>query len=75
MLFAAHFASCVQAPLLVLHVVHESSNEPGFYKSNGHGGVDLRRPMEDVAGDMLAAFIEEVSGYVAAPRVLATAQK
>lgn len=75
MLFAAHFASCVQAPLLVLHVVHEPGNEPGFYKSNGHGGVGLRRPMEDVAGDMLAAFIEEVSGYVAAPRVLATVQK
>ena len=73
-LFAAHFASCVQAPLLVLHVVHEPNNEPGFYRSNGHGAAGQSRPMEDVARGMLTAFLEEVHGHESAPRVLATAQ-
>jgi nucleotide-binding universal stress UspA family protein len=74
LLFAAHFASCVQAPLLVLHVVHEPNNEPGFYQSKGHGAAGMSRPIEDTARDMLAAFIAEVSGHVSAARALATAQ-
>lgn len=74
LLFAVHLTSCVHAPLLVLHVVHEPNNAPGFYRSNGHGASGLSRPIEDVARDMLTAFVEEVSGHISDSRTLATAQ-
>ena len=60
LLFAAHFASCAQAPLLVLHVVHEPGNEPGFYRRERHPDSALMRPLEDIARDMLAEFVAEL---------------
>ena len=56
--FAANLIRCVDAPLLVLHVVHESGNEAGYYRRNGTPG--MLRPLEDVAGDLLQAFVDEV---------------
>lgn len=58
LLFATHLGRCVQAPLLVLHVVHDLNHEPGFYSKNGV--IDSMRPIADVAADMLVEFIDDV---------------
>ena len=62
LLFAAHFAGCAQAPLLVLHVVHEPRQDPGFYR-RGRVHSTLMRPLEDVARDMLTDFMAEVGRH------------
>ncbi len=56
--FAANFIRCVDAPLLVLHVIHEPGHEPGFYRNTGTPGT--LRPVEDIARDMLAEFVAAV---------------
>jgi nucleotide-binding universal stress UspA family protein len=58
LLFAAQTARCIGAPLLILHVVHEPVDQPGFYRKNGDAGS--LRPMEDVARDMLKRFVDEM---------------
>ena len=58
--FAANFIRCLSAPLLVLHVVHETGNEAGFYRSNGTPGT--LRPVDDIARDMLNEFVADVCG-------------
>jgi nucleotide-binding universal stress UspA family protein len=58
LLFASQFASCVGAPILVLHVVHDQNRKPGFY-TNNRSRMSMR-PMVDVAADMLDEFIEDV---------------
>ncbi len=72
LLFAAHFAGCARAPLLVLHVVHEPRQDPGFYR-RGPRGSTLMRPLEDVAHDMLADFMAEVGRHDSAREALAGA--
>jgi len=73
-LFAAHFAGCAQAPLLVLHVVHEPRQDPGFYRRGRQGDTGFVRPLEDVAGDMLADFMSELQVHEALHEVLAGAR-
>ncbi|MEZ5540976.1 MAG: universal stress protein [Pseudomonadota bacterium] len=58
--FAANFMRCINAPLLVLHVVHEAGSEAGFYRRNGTPGT--LRPVEDIARDMLQEFVDDVCG-------------
>jgi nucleotide-binding universal stress UspA family protein len=72
LLFAAHFSGCAQAPLVVLHVVHEPRHDPGFYR-RGHASSTLMRPLEDVARDMLADFMAEVGRHDSIREVLAGA--
>lgn len=50
-------ASALKIPLLVLHVVHDLGEAPGYYSVKGMG-KQLRR-MEDVAADMLEDFMNE----------------
>jgi nucleotide-binding universal stress UspA family protein len=73
LLFAAHFAGCAQAPLLVLHVVHEPRQDPGFYRRAAAGHSGLMRPLEDVAGDMLVDFMAEVGRHESTRGTLAAA--
>jgi nucleotide-binding universal stress UspA family protein len=56
-LFAAQYAECARAPLLVLHVVHEPRNRPGFYRDPKHSRPGFFRPIDDVARDMLTEFM------------------
>ncbi len=56
--FASQWASCVSAPILVLHVVHDQNGKPGLYTNNRNRSS--MRPMDDVAADMLDEFIEDV---------------
>ena len=72
LLFAAHFAGCAQAPLLVLHVVHEPRQDPGFYR-RGRVNSTLMRPLEDVARDMLADFMAELGKHDSIREALARA--
>ena len=58
LVFACELALCMQAPLIVLHVVHDPGEAPGFYagkrKRNG------LQKMEDVAAEMMDDFLEQV---------------
>ena len=47
----------MKAPLLVLHVVHDPAESPGYYRKDVK---DLVRPMEDVAEKMMRKFIKSV---------------
>lgn len=58
LVFASRFIGCVQAPILVLHVIHDHNRRPGLYKSQRRNGP--LRPIEDIAADMLAEFVETV---------------
>lgn len=70
LLFASHFVSCVRAPILVLHVVHDLNSKPGLYR-NIHSEGSMR-PIDDVAADMLAEFLEDVRQYNPASNALAS---
>ena len=56
LVWACGFAHCVDAGLVVLHVVHDPGDAPGYYRM---GEQDLLRPMEDVAAEMLEHFLED----------------
>ncbi len=73
LLFAAHFAGCAQAPLLVLHVVHEPCNAPGIYR-RGQANSILTRPLEDVARDLLADFMADLHRHESVRDMLAGAR-
>ncbi|MDH3472870.1 MAG: universal stress protein [Rhodospirillales bacterium] len=58
LLWACDYAGCVKAGLVVLHVVHDPADAPGYYRK---GKKDLLRPMEDVAIEMMDEFLAEVA--------------
>lgn len=55
LLFAADLATCLPCPLIVLHVVHDPGQAPGYYAMKGRK-KQLRR-LEDIAADMLEEFM------------------
>lgn len=55
--FAMRLAEAMKLPIIVLHVVHDPGESPGFYAGQGEGrGV---KRMEDVASEMLIEFMEK----------------
>jgi len=72
LLLASQFASCVGAPILVLHVVHDHNRKPGLYTNNRNRSA--MRPIDDVAADMLDEFIEDVRRYDSGSEALASAR-
>lgn len=58
LLFASELADCMGRPLIVLHVVHDPGDAPGFYA--GRQSKDELRKMEDVAADMMAEFMDKM---------------
>jgi nucleotide-binding universal stress UspA family protein len=58
LLYALELAEQLNAPLTVLHVVHDLAEAPGYYSVKGRK-KQLRR-MEDVAADMLNEFIQKM---------------
>ena len=58
MVCAAELAEKLESKLVILHVVHDPGNAPGYYSVKGRG-KQLRR-MEDVAAEMLAEFLEKM---------------
>ena len=56
LLCAAEMAATLGNPLVILHVVHDPGDAPGYYSVKGRD-QQLQR-MEDVAADMLAEFFK-----------------
>ena len=57
--FAANMAHLMNARIVVLHVVHDPVDVPGFYVHEEKKERRLRR-MEDVAADMLTRFMQKM---------------
>jgi nucleotide-binding universal stress UspA family protein len=55
LIWACQYANLTGAVLVVLHVVHDPGDAPGYYR---RGEEDALRPMEDVAREMLEEFLE-----------------
>lgn len=56
---AAELSALMKAPLLILHVVHDPGEAPGYYAVKGYD-KHLRK-LEDVAAGMFEEFIQEFS--------------
>lgn len=56
LLFASELAERMDAPLVVLHVVHDPGEAPGFYAGKKQNQKGLMR-MEDVASEMMDDFL------------------
>lgn len=57
LVWACRYANLTGARLLVLHVVHDPGEAPGYYR---RAEEDALRPMEDVAKEMLEEFLQTV---------------
>lgn len=56
--FAARLTSGARTPLLVLHVIHDSGSDPGYYRRQ-HGNNPLL-PLTDIAAEMLEDWLLRV---------------
>ncbi|MGD8645122.1 MAG: universal stress protein [Desulfobacterales bacterium] len=54
--FASQLAGKLKAQLLVLHVIHDPAEAPGFYAQKGKKKKFLKS-MEEAAGEMMEAFL------------------
>jgi len=59
LLSAAEFAVCFDQPILVLHVVHDPGDMPGYY-TRAFKKKGLRR-IEDAASEMLEEFLARIA--------------
>ena len=57
LVWASDYADCTGAPLLVLHVVHDPAEAPGYYRKDE---ADWARPMAALAEDMMHDFMKEM---------------
>lgn len=57
LVWACRYAELTGAGLVVLHVVHDPGDAPGYYRQSEENAL---RPMEDVAKEMLEEFLERV---------------
>lgn len=71
LLCAAELASILKSPLIVLHVVHDPGEAPGYYTVKGQK-KQLHR-LEDVAAGMLETFLHEMKKKHPCYPALATA--
>ena len=51
-------AALISAPIIVLHVIHDPAESPGFYNKPGHSAL---LPLEDIASEKMEAFILRIS--------------
>ena len=75
--WAGHYATAIGAALEILHVIHDSADSPGAYKSDNG---DALEPMADVAERKLVEFVDrmkrndpQISGLDAAERLCQSA--
>lgn len=59
LLFAADLASCLNSTLLVLHVIHDPAEAPGFYAQKGKKKKFLYT-MEEAANEMMDGFLKKL---------------
>ena len=72
LLCAADLADMINEPLIVLHVVHDPGEAPGYYVVKGRK-KQLHR-LEDVAAEMLQEFVDNVKNKNPHNKALKTAQ-
>ena len=56
LVFASGLATCLSAQLLVLHVIHDPAEAPGFYAQKGKKKKFLKS-MEEAAEEMMEEFL------------------
>lgn len=66
LVWAAEYARTFGVPMVVLHVVHDPVETPGYYLKL-HGGTESGegmelRPIKEAAEEAMKAFLDEVSG-------------
>ena len=59
LVFASRLANCLEAKLLVLHVIHDPMEAPGFYAQQRKKKKYLQT-MEEVAKGMMAEFLKKM---------------
>ena len=59
LIFASHLAEKLSARLLVLHVIHDPAEAPGFYAHKGKKKKFLQS-MEDAAEEMMQGFMKKM---------------
>lgn len=59
LVFASQLASCLKAKLLVLHVIHDPEEAPGFYAQKGKKKKFMRF-MDEAANEMMDEFIKKM---------------
>ena len=59
LLFASKLAGCLNARLLVLHVIHDPAEAPGFYVKKGKKKKFLQS-MEEAAEEMMEEFLKKM---------------
>jgi nucleotide-binding universal stress UspA family protein len=59
LLWAARFVGFSGVPLVILHVIHESGRQTGFYRRHDTA-TKVLKPIETIAEDMLSEFVDEV---------------
>jgi len=59
LLFAADIAECKHAKIVVLHVIHDSAEAPGFYAPKGKKKKYIVT-MEETAGEMMDEFLKRI---------------
>ena len=69
---ASDLAEMIGEPLIVLHVVHDPGEAPGYYEVKGRK-KQLHR-LEDVAAEMLREFVDKVKKKYPGNAALKTAQ-
>lgn len=70
---AADLAGMIKAPLVVLHVVHDPGEAPGYYAVKGR--EQQLKKLEDVAADMLDDFMQAMTKRYPRHPAIATADK
>jgi nucleotide-binding universal stress UspA family protein len=58
LIYAARLTADTRTPLLVLHVIHDSGNDPGYYRREHDANPLL--PIADVASEMLEDWLNKV---------------
>lgn len=61
LIWATTLSERLQAPLLVLHVVHDPESAPGYYRHSKKWKKHLVR-MEEAAAEMMEEFVEQLRG-------------
>lgn len=59
LLFASELAECLGSQLLVLHVIHDPAEAPGFYAQKGKKKKYLMT-MEETANEMMEEFLKKM---------------
>ncbi len=60
LLFASKLAGKLKAQILVLHVIHDPAEAPGFYVKKMKKKKKFLRSMEEAANEMMDEFIEKM---------------